>query len=414
MSKEADSWIYDWNAPHGAPPHVGPPRSFQLDDETLRDGLQSPSAKTPPLQAKLEFLHLLAGLNIQGVDVGLPASSATNREDSLFLAKEIVRGRLPLVPNCAARTKREDIQPIVEISQQAGLAIEVAAFIGTSAVRQYAEGWDLALLLDRTKEAVGTAVSEGLPVMFVAEDSTRAAPEVLRQLLTAALECGARRLCLADTVGSASPSGAAKLVTFVKEIITAAGIEAKIDWHGHMDRGLGLASTLSALEAGADRIHGSALGLGERAGNTPMDLLLVNLKMMGWWPGDLSRLKEYVEWVPRYTGVSIPWNYPVFGRDAYRTGTGIHAAAILKALNKGDPDLVDIVYSAVPAWWVGRQQTIEVSPMSGESNVIFWLRKHGVESSAAKVFGIRQLAKESDHTLTDDEIFDFLSRLDKP
>jgi 2-isopropylmalate synthase len=414
MSKEVGGWIYDWNTPNGSTQRKGPPRPFQLDDETIRDGLQSPSAKTPPLQAKLEFLHILVDLGIEGVDIGLPAASATNREDSLFLAKEIARGKLPLVPNCAARTMKLDIQPIVEISQQAGIAVEVAAFIGSSAVRRYAEGWDLPFLLRRTKESVTAAVCEGLPVMFVAEDATRATPDVLRQLVNAALECGARRICLADTVGFASPAGVLRLLTFVRKLIAEAGVEAMIDWHGHMDRGLGLANSLVALEAGADRIHGSALGLGERVGNTPMDLLLVNLKMMEWWRSDLSRLKDYVEWVPRYTGVTVPWNYPVFGRDAYRTGTGIHAAAILKALNKGDQDLVDIVYSAIPACWVGRQQIIEVSPMSGESNVIFWLRKHGVEPSPEKVRGIRKLAKDSDHTLSDDEIWDFIKRMDKP
>jgi 2-isopropylmalate synthase len=196
-------------------------------------------------------------------------------------------------------------------------------------------------------------------------------------------------------------------------VIAGTGEDVKIDWHGHMDRGLGVSSTLAACEAGADRLHGSALGLGERVGNAPLDLIMVNLKMMGWLDADLSALTEYVEWVARWTGVPVPWNYPVFGRDAFRTGTGVHASAIVKALNMGDQSLVDLVYSSVPASWFGKHQTIEVGPVSGECNVIFWLHQHGEEVTETKVRELCQHAKASDHMLTDDEIRDVLERLER-
>ncbi len=407
-------WIYDWNAEEeGTQAPAGAP-AFELDDETLRDGLQCPSAKAPPLQAKKEFLHILARMGVHSVDIGLPASGGHTSEDTLFLAKEIARARLPLSANCAARTVKEDVWPIVEISQKAGIPIEVATFIGSSAIRHLAEGWDMPFLLKAIRESIGEAVKAGLPVMFVTEDTTRAEPEVIRQLYTEAIACGARRACIADTVGFAAPWGARRLVRFVKSVIAGTGAEVKVDWHGHQDRGMGLISALAALRAGADRIHGSALGLGERVGNTSLDLVIVNLKLMGLWDKDVSAISEYVEWVSRWAGVSIPWNYPIFGRDAYRTGTGIHAAAILKALKMGDVDMVDRVYAAVPASWFGKQQTIEVGPMSGDSNIQFWLHQHGQEPTPERVRTIRRLAKEGDHTLSDDEIWDALHRLEKP
>lgn len=410
MTPGQDQWIYDWNSPEGP---RGPWPPVELDDETLRDGLQSPSSKNPPLQAKRDFLHILVRAGIDSVDIGLPASSSHVFEDTLILAKEIARARLPLKPNCAARTVKSDVHRCIEISQRAGIPIEVAVFIGSSAVRQYAEGWDLEFLLKATRESISEARRAGLPTMYVTEDTTRAYPEVLRQLYTAAMECGASRICIADTVGYATPDGARRLVGYIRQIIAQCGADVKIDWHGHMDRGLAVSSTLAAMEAGAHRLHGSALGIGERVGNTPLDLVMVNLKMMGRVPGDLRALTEYVGWVGRWAGVHVPWNYPVFGRDAYRTGTGVHASAIIKALNKGDQALVDLVYASVPASWFGKSQIIEVGPMSGDSNAAYWLRQHGEEVTELKVREICRHAKASDHTLSDDEIRDVLERLEK-
>jgi len=410
-----DSWVHEWDDSVNTRPGQSPPDRLpaEVDDETLRDGIQCPSARNPPLQAKLEFLHLLVRLGVQAVDIGLPASGPHQSEDALYLAKEIARGELPIEANCAARTVAADIRAVVRISQRAGISVGVATFIGSSAVRQYAEGWDMAFLLKATRESVTSAVKEGLPVTFVTEDTTRAHPRILRDLYSAAIDCGARRLCIADTVGYATPAAAKNLVCFIKGVIGESGAEVKLDWHGHMDRGLGLPSSLAALDAGADRLHGCALGLGERVGNTPLDLLLVNLKLMGRWSGDLTPLTDYVEWVTRWTGVPIPWNYPVFGRDAYRTGTGIHAAAILKALQKGDAAMADVVYSAVPPSWFGKHQIIEVGPMSGESNVVFWLRQHDLEPSKERILAVMHLAKDSNHTLSNDEIFGVLARLEK-
>ena len=392
--------IHDWNTAQGG--DVRPGRGkVELDDETLRDGLQSPSVRSPSIEEKLEILHRIAALGVEGTDIGLPGAGPHVVADVERLAREIADQRLPVEPGCAARTVRADIQPVVEISQRVGIPIEVACFIGSSPVRQYAEGWDIDRVLRLTEDAVSYAVSEGLPVMYVTEDTTRAAPEDLRRLYGAAVAAGAKRVCIADTVGHATPTGARNVVRFIREVV---GDGVKVDWHGHKDRGLSVANSLAAAEAGADRLHGTILGIGERVGNTPLDLLLVNLQLLGWIDRDLSTLAETCRYVSDATGVPLPDNYPVVGRDAFRTGTGVHAAAIIKARAKGDDWLADLVYSGVPAAMVGRRQEIEVGPMSGESNVVFWLRERGVEPAPELVKAVFRRAKDADRVLEEAEI----------
>jgi len=402
--KEQDL-IYDWNVASYThePPALNP---IELDDETLRDGLQSPSAQDPEIDEKIELLHLMADLGIHSANIGLPGAGPRALADVRALAQEIIDARLPIEPNCAARTLRTDIEPIVRVAQETGLEIEAATFLGSSPIRQYAEDWTLDKLLKVTEEAVTYAVSEGLPVMYVTEDTTRARPEVLEALYSTAIECGARRLCLADTVGHATPHGVYQLVRFVREeIVEPSGEDVKLDWHGHRDRGLALANVLAAMEAGIDRVHGSALGIGERVGNTEMDLLLINLKLLGLHDTDLSSLAEYCEKVAEYTGMPLPCNYPVIGEDAFRTGTGVHAAAIIKAQVKGDDWLADRIYSGVPAGLVGRKQIIEISHVSGMSNVKFWLAERGYDpDDEGLCHHVFALAKSTDRTLTDEEV----------
>jgi len=394
--------VYDWNRAGGA---VFPARgAVELDDETLRDGLQSPSVRSPAIEQKLEILHLMEALRIDSADIGLPGAGPHVAGTVERLAREIASSGMKLRPNCAARTVAADIVPIIEISQRAGIPIEVACFIGSSPIRQYAEDWDVDRMLRLTEDAVSLASREGLPVMYVTEDTTRAHPDDVRRLYSAAIRAGARRVCVCDTVGHATPNGVRNLIRFVCDLIEEVDPSVKVDWHGHQDRGLGVTNALWALEAGAHRVHGCALGIGERVGNTPMDQLLVNLQLLGWIDRDLTRLSDYCEAVSRATGVRIPDNYPVMGRDAFRTGTGVHAAAIVKARKKGDDWLADRVYSGVPAAMVGRKQVIEVGPMSGISNVQCWLEQHGFEARAELVEAIFRRAKESDRVLADEEI----------
>jgi 2-isopropylmalate synthase len=396
--------IHDWNAEAGSPHPL-----VMLNDETLRDGLQSPSVRTPALEEKLDLLERMDVLGIETADIGLPGAGPQVAKDVERLARSIAERKLKIAANCAARTVIADIRPIAEIVQRTGVPIECCAFIGSSPIRQYAEGWTIDFLQKTTDEAIGFAVKEGLTVMYVTEDTTRADPASLRALFTTALRAGASRLCVADTVGHATPAGAAKVVRFVKDLVTELGSDAGIDWHGHRDRGFGVACALAALDAGATRLHGTALGIGERCGNTPIDLLLVNLVMNGTLDRDLSTLPAYCEAVSRACDVPIPANYPVVGCDAFRTATGVHAAAVVKAFRKNDRALMDAVYASVPATLVGRSQEIDIGPMSGKSNVVFWLESRGLPVSDAIVDRIFAAAKTSPRTLTAEQIHKLMS-----
>jgi 2-isopropylmalate synthase len=377
----------------------------ELDDETLRDGLQSPSIKNPPVEAKLAILRHMDALGIDSADIGLPGAGPHVVDTVLRLARAIVDEGMKIRPNCAARTVAADITPIIEVSQKVGIPIEVACFIGSSPIRQYAEDWNMDRMLRLTEDAVSLAVREGLPVMYVTEDTTRAHPDDIRRMYSAAIRAGAKRVCVCDTVGHATPNGVQNLIRFVSQLVLDVNPEVKIDWHGHQDRGLGVTNAIWALEAGAHRVHGCGLGIGERVGNTPMDQLLVNLQLLGWIDRDLTHLNDYCAAVSQATGVPIPDNYPMVGRDAFRTGTGVHAAAIIKARKKGDDWLADRVYSGVPAAMVGRKQVIEVGPMSGISNVQCWLENHGIDPRPELVDAVFRRAKESDRLLSDEEIF---------
>ena len=393
--------IYDWN--RAEPAFDWSQARVDLNDETLRDGLQSPSARDPSLDVKKRLLHLMADLGIAAADIGLPGAGPRAVEHARALAQEIRDEKIPIAPNCAARTVIADIEPIVRISDELGMRIEVATFIGSSPIRQYAEDWTLEQMLKSTEQAVSYAVGHGLPVMYVTEDTTRARPETLKALYGAAIDCGATRICLADTVGHATPDGVRALVQFARRDIIG-GRAVKLDWHGHRDRGMGLVNCLAAIEAGVDRVHATALGVGERVGNAEMDLLLVNLNLLGAHRRDLSLLPEYCRLVADAIGLPIPANYPVLGADAFRTGTGVHAAAIIKAKRKGDDWLANRVYSSVPAEELGLSQKIEISQLSGLSNVKHWLETHGYDAddeAACKV--LLDAAKRTDHVLTDDE-----------
>jgi len=398
--------IYDWNEDPELPTY-----ELKLNDETLRDGLQSPSIANPSIDEKIKIVHLMEDLGIHSADIGLPGAGPQAYNDVLAIAGEIARSKLKIKPNCAARTVKNDIIPIAEISQKTGLEIQAALFIFSSPIRQFAEQWDLDKMLKVSEEAVTFARKNGLPVMYVTEDTSRARPETLRRLYKTAIECGAERICLADTVGHSIPSGVRKLVGFIKEVVAETGEDVAIDWHGHNDRGLGLINSIEAYFAGADRIHGCALGIGERVGNAPMDMLMVNFKLLGIIDQDLTKLPEYCRTVSRACKVPIPDNYPVIGMDAFRTATGVHADAIIKAYAKGDHWLANRIYSGVPAEEFGMKQTIEIGPMSGKSNVRYWLEQRGMEASDELVDSIFKEAKRVNSLLTEDQIMAVIKEL---
>jgi len=397
-SRENDL-IHDWN------PRVAAPRyPLKLNDETLRDGLQSPSVFNPSIPDKLEILHFMEDLGAYSAAIGLPAAGPHAYADVLAIANEIAGARLSIYPYCAARTHPNDIIPIAEIQQKSGIKVQAALFIFSSPIRQFAEDWSVDRMLSVSETAIEFAHKHEVPVMYVTEDTTRSRPETLQRLYQMAIDHDVERLCISDTVGHATPDGAAAVVRFVRGLVEKSGKPTGVDWHGHRDRDLGVANSIAAHLAGADRVHGSMLGIGERVGNTPIDMLMVNFKLMGLFDRDLTRLPAYARKVADACRVTIPDNYPVLGRDAFRTQTGVHADAIVKAYKKGDAWLANRIYSGVPADEFGLSQVIEVGPMSGKSNVRYWLESRGITASDDLVDRIFAHAKSVDHILSDEEI----------
>jgi 2-isopropylmalate synthase len=398
-----NEWIYDWN--QASTPLIAPGTRILLNDETLRDGLQNPSVYDPSIEEKIEILHLMEALGIESLNIGLPGAGPRAVAHTEALAREIATNHMKIRPNAAARTVEADIRPIAEISQRVGIAIEAATFLGSSPIRRLVEDWTVDHLERTTENAVRFAVEHNLPSMYVTEDTIRTDAATVKRLYAAAIRSGARAIVLCDTVGHATPQGAYNLIKFaIEEVVKPSGEKIRVDWHGHNDRGLAIANSLWAVAAGADCVHAAANSLGERVGNTPMELMLVNLRLMGLIDRDLSRLKEYCEKVATATHTTIPPNYPVIGRDAFRTATGVHAAAIIKAYHKKDAALADAVYSGVPSQLFGLDQIIEIGPMSGKSNVLFWLERHGIPADEALVTRIFDAAKQSARVLTESEV----------
>jgi 2-isopropylmalate synthase len=397
-------WIYDWNVSGDLQAVF--PKAVELCDETLRDGLQSPSVRNPPLETKFKMVQYMADLGITIANIGLPGAGERATNDVREIARYVRDNRLKLQVDCAARTIISDIEPIARIQEEIGIPIVAYCFLGTSPIRQYVEDWDINLLLHHADEAISFAMKNQLEVAFVTEDTIRSDPDTLECLFREAISLGCRRLVLCDTVGHATPEGVINLVKWTQNLCVSTGQDVKLDWHGHNDRGLSLINSLYAAQAGCDRIHGTCLGIGERVGNTSIDQLIVNLKLLGQYHGDASSLVDYVKLTSEACDVPIPKNYPLSGCDAFRTATGVHAAAVIKAQKKGDALIADLIYSGVPANWFGCRQTIEIGPMSGLSNVRHWLESRGISASDEIAQQIFNKAKHSDRVLSDQEVYD--------
>jgi len=402
--------IYDWNAIDYeiARNPSNHPHGVWFDDETLRDGLQSPSARNPEIEQKIELIDYMEKLGIQKVDLGLPGAGPFHIGHIDAMLTHMGENGYELRPGCAVRTVVSDIEPLVELQAKHERQIQASAFLGTSPIRQFAEGWTMERILSTAEKAVTFAVDNDIPVMFVTEDTTRSKPEDIKAVYTRAIELGADRICVCDTCGHVTPNGVRKLLTFIQdEVIPDAGVkraDIEVNWHGHQDRGLGVANNLAAVEAGADVIHGTALGVGERAGNAPLDQTLVNLSLMGVINNDLTALNGYMRKAHEYIEVALPHNYPVFGEDAFETGTGVHASAVIKAIKKGDQWLADRVYSGVPAQDFGLEQVIRIGHMSGRSNIIWWLQQNGYEVDDDMVAHLFEVAKGQRRMMSDEEV----------
>ncbi|MEJ8660439.1 MULTISPECIES: LeuA family protein [Streptomyces] len=405
-SPSADVW-FNWNAIGVAAqqPVSAPPYSGTFFDETLRDGLQAPNIRNPSLEQKLRLVDHMVRSGVTSADLGFPGSDPAALRTCVDIAQHIVRSGHPLSQGYAGRTHPSDINAICEIAQQVGVAVDAYIFIGVSPIRQYVEDWDVQLIQRHIRESVVECRRGGAEFVLVLEDAVRCTPEVLGQVYDVAIDTGVRRVTLCDTVGAALPSGVESLIQWSHQYFQDRGHQVAFEWHGHNDRGLALANSLTALAHGCERVHGTILGIGERAGNASLDQLMVNSHLDEHGRYDLKALREYSDYAASVLGVEVPQNYPALGRDVFKTSAGVHASAILKAHEKGNLLVKDTVYSSVPASCLGREQEVLIDEASGANNVKYWLTLHGYDSANTTLIkNVLAKAKSSRGPLTDEQI----------
>lgn len=398
--------VYDWNhlPTNSRPNSIGRKANVEVNDETLRDGLQATYVKHPRLEEKIILLDSMERVGINSANIGFPISGSEQFNDVVALAAHVKKNKYKISLECGGRLHKKDVQAIIEASQRAGLGLDAGLFIASSHIRHMVEAWSLPMMKKMIKEGVGLAVKNGLRVMFVTEDTTRAHPKTLDYLYNSAIDAGAVRLCLSDTVGHATPIGTSNLLTFIKRNIIKKNKHILLDWHGHNDRGLALANTYAAITHGINRVQATALGVGERAGNISMEELVFNLSMdnIGQW--NLKELKKYAKIASRILKFKLPANYPIIGKDVFKTATGVHAAAILKSIQINNHTLAGVVYSAIDPIKVDRNFHILIGPMSGKANVIYHLTKHNIPFNARLVDAILKLAKSERRIVKNREI----------
>ena len=376
-----------------------------LFDETLRDGLQAPHIRNPSLEQKLAIIDHMSRSGVRSADLGFPGSGASAVDECTAFARHIAAGGLDLTPGFAGRTHPSDIHAICEVGQRAGVAVEAYVFIGVSPIRQYVEDWDIELIRSAIRRSAAECRRENVEFVLVLEDAVRCTPQVLGSVYDVAVETGTRRLTLCDTVGGAVPNGTEALIRWTRRYFADRAHPIELEWHGHNDRGLALVNSLTALALGCARVHGTILGIGERAGNASLDQLMINSHLDGHHTYDLTALREYCEYAAPVLGVDIPQNYPAMGRDVFKTSAGVHAAAILKAHEKGSVALKDNVYAGVPAGLLGREQEVLIDAASGANNVKYWLTLHGYATDDATLIKrVLERAKASRAPLGDEEI----------
>lgn len=390
--------VYDWNMTDADAPLA---RGVRVIDETLYEAVHAASA-LPDAGAISELLRCMPAIGIS--EVGLGALSASTLPEIVRRARLIAEERLPLAPACVVDAVSTEVDRVAHVLDASGGRLTVTLLVQASSLQQRALGQAPDRALADLEGALEAAARCGADSALLLHDAGRAHPAPLRRIVNAALGHGVERVCLWDSAGRTSPRGAGRLVAFMRRVAAERDALIQVGWFGRNDRDLALASALEARRRGADALHATALGLGHGAGCVPIDLLLANLLLLEVIDSDLSALKQYCDLAARAFGFSIPASYPVFGGDAFRTATGVHAAAIIKARDKGDHWLADRVYSSVPAGLFGLHQIIDVGPMSGESNAVAWLRHHGFTPQPELVKRIIARAKASKATLTAEEM----------
>ena len=401
INNKAEDLLYAWNEKLPLKPG-----GFLLVDDTLRDGLQAPHITTPNFAEKLKLIDQMEKNRIDVCIAHYPAASSIATAQSQVMVEYVENKDYDIILAFAGRTIISDLAPMVELQKIAKKQLIAYAFVGCSPIRQYVEGWDLQTIETYITDSAVYLKTNGLKPVAVFEDATRARPDDLRRLFTASLEAGAEGICLADTVGYIEPSGVRAIMEFARSV---AGDDVTLEWHGHDDRGLAVANALTALACGANTIHATSLGIGERAGNLCLEQFLINLYLNGNGNTDISQLCGYAELTSQFLNVPIPGTTPGIGKSVFTTGTGVHAAAVYKALQNNEAEIADLVYSSIPARQLGRSLDIEIGPMSGRANILAKCNSIGLACTEEQLSAVFNAAKRSVRILTENEILEIMN-----
>jgi len=389
-----DVFLYDWSANNGL-------KKCYILDDTLRDGLQSVNLVSPNIDEKILLINYMINAGIDVITLSYPAMSKITEQESLIMLKHFTSVRAKVLPDFAARTLIKDIQPIVNLQEKTGIKVQAHLFIGCSALRQHIEKWNIEFIRDRIRESLYFAQQQNLQAVLVIEDGTRTDPTMLSEIVETAILYGAKGICIADTTGYADCAATKKIIEFTKHIVN--NNEIHLEWHGHNDRGLALANALTAIAEGIEVIHATSLGLGERTGNVPFEVLMANLFLYGCLDIDMKSVYEYAKATRKFTKALIAPNHPVVGDNVFTTATGTHAAAMYKAAQT-DCGLVDYVYSSIPAHVLGRKQQFEIGRMSGIASIVGKLIEMGLPQNHTIINEILEKAKKSNAILTQNEL----------
>jgi len=370
-----DRWGIDYDTleenARGAAQLAG--RRVTLYDSTLRDGEQMPGVSFTPDQ-KLRIAQSLDAAGVPQIEAGFPAVSASEREAIRRIADAGLKADILVL----TRLRREDIDMAVDSGADTAMI-----FVATSALHlRYKLRCSGDRLLQRMEDCLQYAVDRGLCFSFSTEDTSRTGFDFLKEVYETAAGFPVKRLGITDTTGCISPGGMSGLVGLVRHFFPGHDISV----HCHNDFGLALSNAIAGVGAGASAVTTTIGGIGERAGNVPLEQVAMALEhLYGASTGvDTRRFCELASLVSGFTGRPVPANQPFIGRNVFAHESGIHVAAVLR-----NP----LCYECVAPGLVGNRQEIILGKHSGETVVKVELDKMGVryeqEQLAAVVAAVK-------------------------
>jgi 2-isopropylmalate synthase len=384
-----------------------------IDDETWRDGMQGTHLSVHPgTEQRQRYIESAARHGyIDHLDIGFPASGPQQRRQLIEIINFSQRERLGVTFSAAGRAAaRGDVEAVDTVAQSTGVPVEADLFFDVSSLRAKVEGWDREEMIRKVAENIKFAKEHGLPVMFVPERASVTHPDELFEACRIAAEAGADRIAIADTTGVLTPSATRNLFRGFFATVGLDHPDVAVDFHEHNDLGMGTANCVVAAEEGVERLHATARGIGERAGNVALEQLLVVLNLEGFRNTDTRQLQEYTKMAAELLSVPIQSHEPLVGEESTATASGVHASTYGKSSSENQRDLPPI-YFAVPPSDIGLEPHVKIGPMSGMANVHGFCREVGVDGiTDADAQKLLSVAKERWALLSKEDVLGILGR----